>query len=263
VISDVHGNLQALEAVLRALHAQAIEDILCLGDLVGYNADSDACVGLLHERRAVTIAGNHDLIALGQLGFDFCAPNPEFSLRRTRRRLGNGTRALLRTLPRNLLSADGLALIHGALDDPTHYLHTGRDVAAEAQKLRERWPAARLCFFGHTHVPALYQLRGEQVRHLAPLPEQRLEGDAFWFVNPGSVDAARRGDGLAQFAVFDSAAGSLSLHRVPYDHTRAEADAVAAGYRMGRVQQKLLATRRLLRRARRKALRTIGRAVNL
>ena len=261
MIADVHGNLEALEAVLRALDAQAIQDILCLGDLVGYNADSDACVGLLHERRAVTIAGNHDLIALGQLGFDYCAPNPEFSLRRTRRRLGAGTRALLRTLPRSLLSADGVTLIHGALDDPTRYLHTARDVAGETDQLCQRWPAARLCFFGHTHVPALYRLHGEDVRHLAPLPEQRLDDDAFWFVNPGSVDAARRGDGLAQYAVFDSSAFSLSLHRVPYDHARAEASAVAGGYRMGQVQRRLLSARRLLRRARRKAEKTIRRAV--
>jgi predicted phosphodiesterase len=287
VIADVHGNLQALEAVLRALDAQAIPDILCLGDLVGYNADSDACVGLLHERRAVSIAGNHDLIALGQLGFEFCAPNPEFSLRRTRRRLSAGTRGLLRTLPRSLLSADGVTLIHGALDDPTHYLHTARDVAGEADPLRQRWPAARLCFFGHTHVPALYQLRGASreaqagfarrslfaggagpfegpafdVRHLAPLPEQQLDGDAFWFVNPGSVDAARRGDGLAQYAVFDSGSFSLSLHRVPYDHARAEASAVAGGYRMDQVQRRLLSARRLLRRVRRKAVKTIRSAV--
>jgi predicted phosphodiesterase len=220
------------------------------------------CGAFRRRGDGTTLSGNvRRRYARIQLGFDFCAPKPEFSLRRTRKRLGGVTRALLRTLPRSLLSADGVALIHGALDDPTRYLHTGRDVAADAQQLRERWPAARLCFFGHTHVPALYQLRGAQVRHLAPLPEQRLDGDAFWFVNPGSVDAARRGDGLAQFAVFDSAAGSLSLHRVPYDHTRAEAAAVAEGYRMGRVQQKLLATRRLFRRARRKALRTIGRAV--
>ena len=99
------------------------------------------------------------------------------------------------------------------------------------------------------------------MRHLAPLPEQRLDGDAFWFVNPGSVDAARRGDGLAQFAVFDSASHSLTLHRVPYDHPRAEARAVAEGYRPGQVQQRLLAARRLLRRARRKAVKTIRRAV--
>jgi predicted phosphodiesterase len=255
VIADVHGNLQALEAVLRALNAQAVTDILCLGDLVGYNADSDACVQLLRERRAISIAGNHDLIALGQLGFDYCAPNPEFSLRRTRRRLQDSTRSLLHTLPRQLMVDGGVAMIHGGLDDPTRYLHTGREVAEQADRMRLLWPGARLCFFGHTHVPALYRLQGEGVRHLAPLPDQRLDGDAFWFVNPGSVDAARRGDGLAQFAVFDSDAFSLSLQRVPYDHISAEEKAVAGGYRMGRVQQKVLAARRLLRRVRRKALR--------
>ena len=118
VIADVHGNLQALEAVLRALNAQAVQDILCLGDLVGYNADSDACVELLHERRAVSIAGNHDLIALGQLGFDYCAPNPEFSLRRTRRRLQRRHPVAAAHPAPQPAGDDGVALIHGALDEP-------------------------------------------------------------------------------------------------------------------------------------------------
>ena len=124
-----------------SLDAQAVQDILCLGDLVGYNADSNACVELLRERRAVSIAGNHDLIALGQLGFDRCAPNPEFSLRRTRRRLWRAAPGrCCSTLPRQ--SDGGRAT--GA--DPRRggrvcqYMHTG-----PGRGRQRRPPAARCC----------------------------------------------------------------------------------------------------------------------
>jgi diadenosine tetraphosphatase ApaH/serine/threonine PP2A family protein phosphatase len=134
-------------------------------------------------------------------------------------------------------------------------------VAEEAVRVRGRWPGLRLCLFGHTHVPAVHQLSGGGVRNLTPQARQALDDGGLWFVNPGSVDAARRGDGHAEFAVLDTGGFHIDFERVPYDHQRAEAEARAEGYRMGRVSGTLLAGRRLLRRARRKAGRMIrGRA---
>lgn len=265
VIADVHGNLQALQAVLSALRAQAIEDVVCLGDLVGYNAASNECVTLLRERRVMCISGNHDQIALGRLGFDYCAPRPEFSLRRTRKRLSDETRAYLETLPAARVLPDGVVLIHGGVNDICQYMHSSREVAGNATLLRERSPASRVCFFGHTHVAAIHELHGDRIRSRTLVDQNQLDGEALTFVNPGSVDAARRPDKRAEFAVFDSGRWTVTLHRVPYDDQRAEGQAVLEGYRMNVVNQTVLSGRRLLRRVRRKALRklqTIAGALN-
>ena len=91
LLGDLHGNLQALEAVLAALDRRGIARIACVGDLVGYNADPDACVALLEARGAACIAGNHDLIATGRLGFERCSNKAMHALARTRTALSPAT----------------------------------------------------------------------------------------------------------------------------------------------------------------------------
>ena len=99
IISDVHGNLEALAAVLAALDRHGVDRIIALGDLVGYNGESNECVEVIRERGIESIAGNHDLIALGRLGTERCAMRPAFTLRRTRRDLTPNSRRFLGGLP--------------------------------------------------------------------------------------------------------------------------------------------------------------------
>src|SRR5437879_4467265 len=99
VLGDIHGNREALEAALGFLARRGVRQVLCLGDVVGYNADPDECVDLVRKRCAAVIGGNHDLISVGRLGFARCSDKARYSLKRTRRRLAPESAAWLAALP--------------------------------------------------------------------------------------------------------------------------------------------------------------------
>src|SRR5438105_5998661 len=124
VLGDIHGNVEALRAVLAALDARGVRELLCVGDVVGYNADPDECAALLRTRWARVIAGNHDLIGTRQLGFSRCANNARYALERTRRTLSCETAAWLAALPRRLLIEETIALVHGGVRDVQLYMTT-------------------------------------------------------------------------------------------------------------------------------------------
>ena len=233
VIADIHGNREALAASLEALAARGVERLLCLGDVVGYNADPDECVAMLKSRAVLGIAGNHDLIALGRLGFRRCSSKAAYAIRRTRTRLAAETRAYLAALPPNLVIDERIVLVHGGVRDVQQYMVTPQLVAQNAVLLREDFPAARLCFFGHSHEQRVYRVEGERAQELPWQPRQALGSDALYFVNPGSIDASRkRALRLAECAVLDPAQGTLEFLRLPYDAAAAEAKASAFGYRI-------------------------------
>src|SRR4051812_13304815 len=106
VLGEIRGNIEALAAVLAALDRRGVRKLLCVGDIVGYNADPDECAALLRERRAVSIAGNQDLIGTGQLGFEGCSNKARYSLKRTRRSLAPETAAWLAALSPSELIED-------------------------------------------------------------------------------------------------------------------------------------------------------------
>src|SRR5690606_24878648 len=122
LVADIHGNRQALAAVLAELERHAPDRILCLGDIVGYNADPDACASMLRGRGVLAIAGNHDLIALGELDFVRCSSKARYSLERTRQRLSAPTRVYLAGLPRTPAGCGSIVLIHGGVRDVREYM---------------------------------------------------------------------------------------------------------------------------------------------
>src|SRR3954467_11297255 len=136
VLGDIHGNLEALRAVLAALDERGVRALLCLGDVVGYNADADACAALPRQRGARVILGNHDLIATRRLGFECCANKARYALARTRRTLARETADWLATLPERLLVDGEIALVHGGVRDVQLYMHTPQIIAANSALLR-------------------------------------------------------------------------------------------------------------------------------
>jgi len=228
VLGDIHGNLEALQAVLAAFDARGVEQLLCVGDVVGYNADPDECAALLRARHALAIAGNHDLIATGGLGFDRCSNKARYSLSRTRKRLAPETAAWLRTLPANRIVEGSIALVHGGVRDVQLYMTTRDHIRANAELLAADFPAARVCFFGHSHAQKLHDAAGDDQPLGTPLERSRV-----YFINAGSVDAQRkRGERLAECALFDSDAWRIRFLRLPYDSAATEAKAALGGYRI-------------------------------
>ena len=246
VLGDIHGNLEALEAALAALDARGVERIACVGDIVGYNADPDACVDLLRQRGAVAIAGNHDLIGTGRLGFERCSNKAMHSLKRTRRAIRPESAAYLRALPPHRLLEERVLLVHGGVRDVQQYMTQPRHVLENVQYLRADFPGARLCFFGHTHEQRVFEVVGEEAR-IVPPSIVDLSPHREYFINPGSVDASRKHTAkLAEYVVFDSDALTLDFAHVPYDDRRTEERAAAGGYRIPRWRDRLYDVQRLL-----------------
>lgn len=260
MLADVHGNLSALRAALAFLAERGVSRVLCLGDLVGYNAEPNACVDLLRGLDAVAVAGNHDRIAVRELGLGRCGDKAAFALRRTRRALGGGAARFLDGLPSARLVEGDVFLTHGGVGDVCRYVRGAAQVAAEAERLRRCAPTARLCLFGHTHERGLYEVRG------GVAAERAVDGEvdvgahgALYFLNPGSVDAARKaGVRFAELALLDTSRRRASFHRVPYDHEGAEARAALGGYRMGPLDVWAYGAAKRARRAGRVALGRLG-----
>jgi predicted phosphodiesterase len=245
IISDIHGNLEALLATLELLESKSIERIVCLGDIVGYNADPDRCASLLRDCDALAIAGNHDLIAAGKMSLERCSNKALYSLTRTRRRLKRETAAFLETLPAKGLLSERVLAVHGGVRDPGQSLTGARQLRENAGYLRADYPRVRLCLYGHTQERRLYEVDGEVVRELPLEQPLDLTGERLYFVNPGSVDASRKQDHkLAECAVFDSDASRFEFYRVEYDTVAAERKAQSAGYRIGRWTDALYSIRR-------------------
>jgi predicted phosphodiesterase len=246
VLGDIHGNREALEAVLDELDARGIHRIACVGDLVGYNADPDACVEILRDRGLVAIAGNHDLIGTGLLGFERCSNKAMHSLKRTRRTLSPRTAQYLRELPSHLIIEDRVLLTHGGVHDVQQYMTQPKHILENVAYLREDFPGVRICFFGHTHEQRVFEVVGEDVR-VVPPSFVDLCAHREYFVNPGSIDASRKhGPKYAEFMVFDSDALTLDFSRVPYNDASTEKRAAASGYRIDRWRDRLYDLQRRL-----------------
>jgi predicted phosphodiesterase len=240
VLGDIHGNREALLAVLDRLHERNVTRLLCVGDIVGYNADPDACVELLRSREATCIAGNHDLIGTGTLGFERCSNKAMHSLKRTRRTLSAGSVEWLRALPGHCVLEERFLLTHGGVRDVQQYMTRPRHLLENVQYLRRDFPGIRLCFFGHTHEQRVFEIAGENVKERDAESGTMLRTDREYFVNPGSVDASRKkAHKLAEYAVFDSAMLTVEFATVAYDDETTESKAEAEGYRIDRWRDRL------------------------
>lgn len=226
VLSDVHANLDALEAVLDA--AAEADAVFVLGDIVGYGAEPqeviDRLAGLPDGR---LIAGNHDLAVADRFPLDWFNHDAATAARWTKGRLSATGAALLRRLePKE--GTEGTLLVHGSVRDPAaEYLLD--ELGARASFEHEDFS---LCFFGHTHVPTLFRRTSDgSIRGGLTAEGDRvvLEPEARYLVNPGSVGQPRDGDPRAAFLVFDSDEPSVAWRRVEYPVERAQEKIRAAG----------------------------------
>ena len=227
ILSDVHGNLDALEAVLAdAAQQSAIDQLWCLGDLVGYGPQPNECIALLRDRNALCVAGNHDWAAIGKM--DTADFNPEATEAAvwTGQQLSDDHRAYLDSLPAQLLAgpAGEFTLVHGSPREPIWEYLTHVSIA----RLNFDYFHTPYCLVGHTHVPLIFQRpstneKTPQYRTLVPSTGAAIElGEHRLIVNPGSVGQPRDGNPAAAYMIFDSTsigvggAGALTMRRVEY-----------------------------------------------
>lgn len=223
VLSDIHSNLPALDAVLAA--AGDVDAIWHLGDVVGYGPDPDGVVERLQSIGAVGVRGNHDAAAVGGAEIDWFNPDARRAMEWTRNAISPTTRDWLTALPerRTIVGHD---LVHGSPRDPIWEYVTSRDVArANIAAL-----GSTIGLHGHTHIPVAWIEDGDRIELFRPGNDGTLElGGRRALVNPGSVGQPRDGDPTASFLIVEPEAGRMRWHRVGYDVAGVQAAMRAAG----------------------------------
>lgn len=223
VISDIHGNLEGLEAVLTDVPEEA-ERVYCLGDVIGYGANPNECCNLVQEREMPTITGNHDLAVTDlSMNLDWFNPVAAAAVRWTREQLTEENAEFLRSRPRMMQTGETL-FVHGSVRDPDEYIVDGTTAAENLAVLESEYPNVRLCFFGHTHVKAI-----------APSPNgPAVESEALdlgpdgpYLVNPGSVGQPRDGDTFASYVLVEGT--SVTYRFIEYDIEKAQSKIRSAG----------------------------------
>lgn len=222
ILSDVHGNLAALEAVLR--HAEAggaLDAIWCLGDTVGYGPQPSACISRLREENATLVAGNHDRAATGAMGVEEFNADAAAAALWTRGKLGADDASYLDSLPESAAISEPDAeftLVHGTLRWPLwEYLYSHE--AARAHLDLQKTPFSLV---GHTHVPLLVVdgedgPQGCELYALGDGDRVELSGERRLVINPGGVGQPRDGDPRSAYALYDAESATVTVHRVEYD----------------------------------------------
>ena len=228
ILSDIHANIDALDAVLEAVSG-GWEQVLVLGDLVGYGAEPNSVIDRVRELQPVAvIRGNHDKAACGLDDGGNFNQVARYAAAWTQEQLTPDNREYLRELPQGPTAIDDLVEIcHGAPFDEDHYIFD----AVDAQRALEA-SQRPVCIFGHTHLPVIFMASGQTLT--ADLPDAALatltiQPHARYLINPGSVGQPRDGDPRAAFGLVDTERLTVSIHRIPYPVAKAQARIVEEG----------------------------------
>ncbi len=215
ILSDIHSNLEALTAVLLRIRQLRTDRMLCLGDVVGYNANPNEVMDILKSEGAVCIKGNHDVVASGEREPDDFSPLAKEAILWTRERLSYDGVEFLKHLPSEMEIED-FFIFHGSIHDTDRYIFDIQDVRDNFSMLDGLPGAPRIGFFGHTHVKTAYSLyRGviaiEASNHIL------IWDDKKYLINPGSVGQPRDRDPRASFCIYDTKERTVAFYRVEYD----------------------------------------------
>jgi predicted phosphodiesterase len=211
VLSDIHANLAALDAVSDALGP--VDELWVLGDIVGYGPQPNEVIRRLQELGARAVTGNHDGAAIGTVDASWFNPDAQAALQWTTTVLDENSRADLAALPEVRRDGD-LTAVHGSPREPIwEYITDGAIAAANLSAFD-----TRRCLFGHTHLPIIYRADGIHMTVIPATPSSPIALDARRdLINPGSVGQPRDGNPEASYLVLDTEAGTAEFHRVRYD----------------------------------------------
>jgi predicted phosphodiesterase len=229
ILSDIHANWEALEAVLADAESK-YERIVCCGDLVGYGADPDAVTQWVRENVAHIVRGNHDKACAGLEDLEWFNPVARLSAEWTQQAMKPSNLDYLRDLPRGPERVDGFQILHGSPVDEDEYVVSEQDAAQIAPYLD-----SSTSFFGHTHLQGGFLCHHNGVMRLTRVPATaeaetlELEQDLNYLINPGSVGQPRDGDPRAAYAVYEPGPRLVTLCRTAYDIAAAQKKILEAG----------------------------------
>lgn len=219
VLADVHSNLEALEAVLEDMGR--VDQIWCLGDVVGYGPEPNACCEVLSQgnlqsqrtQKVICVAGNHDWGVLGKLDLAWFNNFAREAITITQKIIKKEPRTFLESLP-EIQKLDKVVLVHGSVREPlTKYIFERHQAAINFENFSEK-----ICFVGHTHYPVIFEMDEEIVREIVPHFQKKvkLRKGCRYIINPGSVGQPRDGDWRASYGLFDDHNLSFEFRRVEY-----------------------------------------------
>lgn len=223
IFSDIHSNLHALDAVLEDAELERCTHFVCLGDIVGYNANPAECLRRVRELDCPVVKGNHDEQASMLEGSDVFNAMAEEAIQFSRQQLAEEEREWLRNLRLQRQVRD-FTIVHATLDTPHKWAYIFNQLDAAASFSYQH---TTLCFIGHTHSPKAY-IRDGRVR-VEPLDKLRIESGKKYLINVGSVGQPRDGNWKAAYCIYDSNNNDVELRRIPYDLEGAQQAVLEAG----------------------------------
>ena len=223
--SDVHSNLEALQAVLDDAKEHKVEKFFFVGDAVGYGPDPNQCVKIVRDLSEICLYGNHDYAALGLMDISYFNPYAAEAIRWTQRNLSTESRELFRDF-KMTAKVDDIFLVHGTPRNPQAW-----DYLLDLADAEYNFPAfeEKVCLVGHSHVPVFFKKRGEKRALVSWEVELFLEEGWRYIINIGSVGQPRDRDPRASYLIYDKAVGHLFLRRVEYDFTITQKKMAALG----------------------------------
>ncbi len=224
IFGDIHSNLEAFESVLEDMQTQAVTHTICIGDVVGYNANPRECLEIVRALGCPVVKGNHDEEASELSDASNFNDLAQISMDYTRSQLSKEAKDFLRGLPYQR-PIESFTVVHASLDRPHNWNYVFRgedaDLSFEHQK-------TDVCFHGHTHVPRVYIKDGDHVSEFS-YRKFKIEPKKKYFINVGSVGQPRDGDWRAAYVIYDTDVHSIELRRLPYDLARAQNKILKAG----------------------------------
>ncbi len=223
IFGDIHANLEALETVLADAKDQGCTNHVCIGDIVGYNANPVECVEVVREMGCPTVMGNHDEEAIHNTSLEGLNPLAQRAMEWTRAQLGPAERDWLGAL-KLVRQVRDFTVVHATLDTPGAWTYVVNKFDAMASF---SYQFTQLCFYGHTHTPKIY-VKSDSVNHHEG-SEITFETGKKYFINVGSVGQPRDGDWRASYAVYDAESHHVEIRRLDYDIQKSQQKIVDAG----------------------------------
>ncbi len=245
IISDIHANLEALRSVWQLFDAEKVDDVWCLGDIVGYGANPNQCISEVRKRCSLILKGNHDDTAATLCNLEWFNEWAREAILWTHAQLSEQELEFLENLqPKQQVHVEGFGsvpiwLVHGSLRDPlSEYILNDQIASENIELLKSQAPFSSdfpiLLFFGHSHVAEAYHInspRSKKLNHQRFLISTNLQlrPNGFYLINVGSVGQPRDGNPYASCGIFDTETLTLRVFRIPYDIERAAIKILRAG----------------------------------
>lgn len=225
IFSDIHSNLEALDAIIGAYRKEKIDRYLCVGDVVGYASSPKECIEKIRMLAMITVAGNHDWASVNLISTDYFNPLAKEAVFWTQRNLDEEGRYFLEHLMLVYKNED-LTMVHGTLDEPGDFNYmTDGYIASRTFELLE----TNICFVGHTHVPGVFVKSKDGHIQYQEGSNMDIKEDNKYIINVGSVGQPRDGNPKAAYCIYDTKKRNVQIKRISYDTQTARKKIIAEG----------------------------------